>query len=386
MIEVPIIKAYKPNTSQKNRVAYCINLDWLQFMCSGELVYYDNPEVRYCFGTELVLVQKEMGTRLFKYGYEVFLKDKSFGAIYCSPRSKILERKLIQFKLNNNVLYEAGFLNDFKKILLQLKWEVKNVSRVDIAIDGGKPLRLINQFVSGKIEKLGKAKVKHFLTGKAKSEGFDVGSKASNKWITGYLKSPLLETEGKNYIKDFWVQSGLNINEPVERLELKIRNEQVKLLKDFDWRKLDKTEYLAGIFKKETENFFEFVKKSKSKNISRRKRNKTIQFIDWRLLKAEQLERLSTQQSNEVHRMKQAIKTNYFCFLEAENGAGEKYKKVAEEMVQKIRSEIWFMVHVPKWEEEFEKQHTFEFLKNKKQKAQDDYMNFEKAKRAKQYK
>lgn len=224
-----------------------------------------------------------------------------------------------------------------------------NITRFDIALDGVSVLNLVDRFVKGEIEKLGKAKVKPFFTGKRVMEGFDIGSKASNKWITGYLKSEELERSGKDYIREFWNRTKLDQDKPIERLELKIRNEEVKKIFQFAWEDLDNFEYLASIFKTCMNNFFEFVEIGGDSNVSRKKK---IDFINWDFLGAELLERLSTQETTEIYRMKQSAKTNYWCYLA---GGGKHYAEMAQEQAINVNCLDWYANKLEKWRSEFYK-------------------------------
>jgi hypothetical protein len=337
-------------------VQHCINLDWFEVMISGRLVENDLPEETYEFSEgfglnrNIVFAKKELGTKIFKYSYDIYLNGKLFGKCHCCPRSEnILRSDFIQFQVQNNVLYEFGGFSDIKFLFQQMTWQVVNVTRFDIALDGVKVLDLVDQFVQGKIEKLGKAKVKPYFTGKRVIEGFDIGSRASNKWITGYKKSSELEKSGKNYIKEFWDKTQLNVEGEVERLELKIRNEEIKKIENFDWKNLDDFEYLASIFRTCMKNFFEFVDITTDSNVTRRKK---IEFVNWEFLGASLLPRLSTKETTEIYRLKQSAKTNYWCYL----ASGQQYyASIAMEQAMNVNCLDWYAKKLEFWKREYDK-------------------------------
>lgn len=341
-----------PTASQSvKRTKYTINLDWLELMLSGALVAFDTPLEKYEYDQgNLILAKLPAGTSIFKYSYEMFYQGKLFGRFHLCPRNtEIIKADSIQFKMENNKLYEIGVLNDCKKIFVSLGWNVKNVTRIDIALDGVNVLNLIDRFVKGEIQKLGKAKVKPFFTGKRMIEGFDIGSKASNKWITGYDKTAELERSGKSYIKDFWENSGLDTSGKIERLELKLRNEEIKKIFQFDWKELDNFEFLASIFRSTMKNFFEFVELSRDTNSTRQKR---IEFIDWDNIGAQLLPKLSTKETNEIYRMKQSAKTNYWCYLAS---GRQYYADIAFEQAMNVNALEWYANRLEKWKDEFNK-------------------------------
>ncbi len=333
------------------KVEHTINLDWFECMLSGVLIDGQDAKESYSFDNgNIILAKKGGGTKIFQHSYEIYFNQKLFGKCHLCPRSpEILRADFIQFQLCNNVMYEQGGFSDVKYFFKKLSWKMTNITRIDIALDGVKVLDLVDRFVKGEIEKLGKAKVKPFFTGKRVIEGFDIGSKASNKWITGYLKSDELERSGKDYIKQFWNRTGLDTSEPIERLELKIKNEELKKVVNFNWEDLDNFEYLASIFKTCMRNFFEFVEAGTDTNTTRKKR---IEFINWDFLGANLLDRMSTKETTEIYRMKQSAKTNFWCYL----ASGRKYySDIAQEQAININCLDWYANKLDEWKAEYYK-------------------------------
>ncbi len=333
------------------KVLHTINLDWFEVMASGAFIDGGQAEEKYEFDNgRIVLAMKGHGTKIFKYSYEIFFKGKLFGKCHCHPRAaEILKPDYIQFQVSNNVLYEAGGFTDIKYFFKALHWKVLNITRFDIALDGVKVIDLVDQFVMGKIEKLGKAKVRPYFTGKREMEGFDIGSRASNKWITGYMKCEELEKTGKTYIKEFWERTGLDITGKVERLELKVRSEEVKKISGFNWEDLDNFEYLATIFRTCMKNFFEFVYLGGDTNVTRKQK---IEFINWDFLGASLLDRLSTRETTEIYRMKQAAKTNFWCYLASGRNY---YADIAQEQAMNVNCLDWYANSLEKWKTEYYK-------------------------------
>lgn len=339
------------NSPEGFQVKHTINLDWLELIVSGNLVEFDSPLDKYEYNQgEIVLAKLPMGTKIFKYSFEIFFRGKLFGKVHTNPRNpEILKPEYIQFQIQNNKLYEVGAIADCRYIFTKLSWAYVNTTRIDIALDGVNVLQLMDRFVKGEIQKLGKAKVKPFFTGKRVIEGFDVGSKASNKWITGYNKSDELERTGKDYIREFWERSGLDTSRTIERLELKLRNEEIKKIFQYDWKELDNFEFLASIFRSTMKNFFEFIEPQADSNVTRAKR---MEFVDWENIGAKLLPKMSTKETNEIYRMKQSAKTNYWCYL----ASGRKYyADIAQEQAMNVNALEWYATRLDKWKEEFNK-------------------------------
>jgi len=332
-------------------VKFTINLDWLEMLLSGNLVEYDCPLDKYEYDQgNITLVKKEMGTKQFKHGYELYVRGKIFGLIFCSPRNTaILDKDTIQFKAENNVLYELGFIQECEFAFSKLRWKVKNVSRTDIALDGAGFMKVMLEMDRGDIEKLGKATYNIYKTGKRQITGFDVGKKSSAKWITGYYKGKELEKSNKYYIGDMWKRAKLSVPVmEVERLEVKLRNEELKKIKDFDWRRLGDFEYLASVYRTAIKNYFDFVKITTDSNIARAER---VSFIDWSSLGGTELERLSTEQTNEVYAYKLTAKRMYGIYIQT--GINH-YADVAQEIAININCLQWYIDRMDHWKKFFE--------------------------------
>lgn len=347
-------RAIERMTSKENFVVqHTINLDWFEAMLSGAFINGDNAQEKYEFDNgQIILAKKGTGTKVFKHGYEIYFKGKLFGKCHCHPRAKeILRPDYIQFQVCNNVLYEASGFSDIKYLFEKLHWKLINLTRFDIALDGVDVMDLIDQYNQKKIDRLGRAKLTTHIEGKHKITGFDIGrSKGWNKMCTGYIKTVELEKSNKNYIKDFWKRTGLQTEgREIQRLEMKIKNEEVKKISDFEWKDLDNFEYLATIFRTSMKNFFEFIEMGTDTNVTRAKR---IEFINWDFLGANLLPRLSTKETSEVYRMKQGAKTNYWCYLAS---GGKHYAQMAQEQAMNVNCLDWYMNKLEKWKEEYYK-------------------------------
>jgi len=334
-------------------VKYTVALDWFEQILTGELVKFGVALDKYEYDQgNIRIVKKPAGTKLYQNRFSVYIKNKPFGEICTDPRNTaILNPAYIQFKANNNVLYEVGFLEDVKYFYKKMDWKVNNTTRIDIALDGIGFFNMIEQWSTGSVEKIGKARVNCYYTSKRVMTGFDVGSKASSKWLTCYNKTEELALSNKHYIGDMWKRSGLNdTDQDIERLEIKLRNEALKKMPDFDWQRLDDFEFLASLHRTALHNFFEFIPSTAGKNISRKEK---INFIDWDNVGGVMLDRLSTKKTNEVYRMKQGSKTMYMIYLATDKIY---YAKIAQEMASNVNCIQWFIDKYPEWTKEFKRE------------------------------
>lgn len=335
------------------KVKYTICLDWFEALLTGDLVEFQTPltEYKYDLG-KIVLKQTDIQTKIFKYNYDIFFKGKLFGAVNVTPRnSAIIKSNTVQFKAENNVLYEEGFIRECRYVFKKLGWKVKNISRLDIALDGIGFVDFIQDWkYEKKYTKLGKAS-DTMLEQQDNFLACYIGRRASEKMIRCYVKSIELEKSNKYYIGDFWKKSNLQTGENgrVERLEITLKNEALKKIRYFDWRELENFEYLASLMKTSFENFFEFVEKSDIKNTSQKKR---VEFIDWENIGAVHLERLSTKETSELYRMKQGAKTLFGCYIAS---GSTLYADMAWEMAENINCQQWYIDHLERWENFFRK-------------------------------
>ena len=336
-----------------NRTIVTINPDWLQFTLCGDLKKKASDGEYIELDNDFVLKDLGYGTKHFANQYEVWHEGVIFGNLRTEPRNdKVLQPDWQSFKMDNARLYEVGYVYRCNLFFETIGSKVRNVSRLDIAADGYGYMKLVQQWFAGMYYKKGKAKMKLYLDNNRKVEGFDIGSKQSDKAITGYLKSAEIQRSNKHYIKDFWKKSGLPNWDGgnVERLEIRLRNNAIIKIEGFDWERLEEPAYLAGVMKKQMENFFEFTNPMYS-NISRAK---TLDFINWDKIKCERLEYASAKKSSEYDRIKKAIKTIYWIHLQTNKLY---HLQVCREMAENINCVVWFIEKHSHWKREFFKKH-----------------------------
>lgn len=311
------------------------------------------------------------GTRHFSRMYEVYFEGLQFGMLRTEPRNnEFLDENWQQFKVVNERLYEVGYIDLCRRFFRAIGSQVRNVTRLDIAADGFGYMHLMNQFDSGMIDKCGKAKYTLYKDRNRKIEGFDLGSKASDKSITGYRKAEEIETKSnKHYIKHFWKKSGFKgwDSPNVERLEIRLKNNALIKIEDFDWTALECPEYLAGVMKKQMENFFDF-RQVGHKNVSRAKK---IEFINWDSVKAVRLEFSKARASTEYVRLKQTCKTMFWLYLGTRQSH---FLQIAQEIAVNINCSIWFVEKSAFWRREFDKKNQITYKKGIAKKPAFEYI------------
>jgi len=346
---------------------YAITTDWFSSILStfNPISDFEQALEKYEYdGGNIILKKMKFSANGFKYGYEIIFRRKPFAWVHVCPTSEmIFSKNQMKFELLNNIHYEIGWCSELDYLLNAMGWKIDNVSRVDIALDGHKFLEIMTMLFDKKIEKVGKSSIQFFTNSKMILEGCDIGKRSSDKWVTCYNKSKELEQSNKFYIRKSWERAGLDTNN-VHRLELKLRNNAIKEIIDFDWRKLDNFEYLASIFRtfieggekingdtgevKYSKGLLEFVMKDEQKNVSRKKK---ITFIDWNYIGGEKLDRLSTKQANEVWSMKLTAKRMCWIYFQTNR---EEFLFTAREIAFNINSLQWLSDKFDSWKEDFE--------------------------------
>jgi hypothetical protein len=282
---------------------YAITTDWVQamFVCDTVLPL-PSADVPYTCGDVVFTPSVVQGNKYFSHSWEISLDGEAFAIAFSHSRTTIIAPDVVQVKIYNHHLYRSGWLSRLRMMCAAMRWHYKNVSRLDIAIDGvfdaiantqtGEIVyeRGLRSFIQEEYV----ANRKYVMMGKANLSasslnpktgnfaGFYIGKASSDKVLSIYDKSRELEQSCKQYIRDFWSECGLVDAGNVERVELRMRSACIKTIENFDFWRLDDAVYLASLARTQFENWFEFVPVSDDGNKSRRKdKLGSIVVIDW---------------------------------------------------------------------------------------------------------
>jgi len=345
----------KPNIAPAYPVAgstpYTVAVDWFQVLVSGWALPETDSEPKRSFDNgRICFYKRKKITPHFLTFYDIFIDGKPFCHALMHPRNtEIFGKDVIEIKVNNSRLYEVGWIDSFDYLTKKFSWIVKNVSRLDIALDGSGFMHVGNKLISKSIRKVGRAEFAPRLTSKMEVKGFKIGQTKSDKCLVCYDKSAELEASNKYYIRDMWKRAGLDISQRVERLELRLKNDAIKQVENFDYHQLWNFEYLASLMRTHFKKFYEFYSPNKDTNVSR---YKTYDFIKWERVGGALLERLSAQQTDDVYRLKQTAKTLYGVYVQT--GLID-YLQLSKEMAMNANCVQWMIEKVDKWKEEFER-------------------------------
>lgn len=237
-----------------NTEPYIVSVDWFQVTCSR------NPEQKLEIGYFLVgtnvpdydkkavyeLARAKEFNPIYDNSLAVLFHGFQLATIYFNPRPSTLSKSLCSIKLSNRILYSGNWAFYLVDIARALKWQVKNIGRVDVCADfksfsgGLSPYEFIRRYLhstvgtaddapsyvrvgSNKYVTQGRKKVT--FVGKSNVSAHEndylrFGSRSTGVSVYLYCKSTeLREVHDKPYITDMWIAGGLITKEDIEQLD-----------------------------------------------------------------------------------------------------------------------------------------------------------------------
>ncbi len=308
------------------------------------------PEVIERAEKSVTLQKVNIYNKHYQAGYQVNVSGRPFGNVLVKPREgNALEPQFVQFTALNHSLYEIGFTAQFKTVCEVLGWKWRNPTRIDIALDGHGFHQIIDDVIHSKVRQVGSATYGMYFTSQNKLQGYTWGKGSSDKYMRCYDKTAELKTSNKWYIKEFWDRAGLDQESNVLRLEVVLRNDELKKYEDFDPWALDSFEHLATLMRSSFEKWFQFVDPSTDSNVSRMKE---IDYIDWDSIGGGLLPKAGSIPPNEYFRLKQMTKTCYMIYLSTQSPL---FENLARECASCIDHLDWMAMNIEKWSWEFSK-------------------------------
>lgn len=217
---------------------FTVALDWLQLNCSWdfpEALIISNSHKGY-IETDCYTLQIDDGDKHFKYHLKVMDKETEIGIFQAVPRNtKKHEQQTTLLKLANHVLYKDWFAV-LENLRRHFKFHINKISRIDIAVDGLNVADMLNDELKEKnhnYKRIGKSVIRAHSYNRTQRifEGWTIGTPKGDKMISIYNKSKDVQRTNKSYIEDFWKANGLNVNETINRFEMRLKNGFLKRLK-----------------------------------------------------------------------------------------------------------------------------------------------------------
>lgn len=319
--------------AEKSRIV--VNIDWLSinFSILSDLIQepqnedsnfsqeIEDPKT----GKKLTLIYTGKGTKHFRYIWHVFFDGEHLAQVISHTRNvKFAKKDTIKVEFRNHLLYTSELWPFYDFIVRTLQLQYKNISRLDIAIDG---MNYLLKFCNAYHKQTRENKIVEFKGKRSINAGvldktsmlyqyFSFGKKHGNKEIVIYNKSLEIVKSRKNYIQEIWLKNGLlkellpleELSKEIEnnkdlenektylqgydnifRFELRLKSERIREIKNFHIDLLKTTDGLMSIVKLMADNFFDVVRFDADSNISRCEEIKLIPYEIFEIIPLEKV-------------------------------------------------------------------------------------------------
>lgn len=207
-----------------------VNIDWLSF----NIVMNELPNDK-----RIRLEKKQYGTKVYKYIYEIFLRNKLVAELAWFPLSPIIRENSGIIKFANDVLYSENRNYIVMEVLELLRCEPLGYSRVDVCVDFQQyididsPEDLIKMFLRNEIKKIGRGTFQ--VIGVQKEEHtynyISFGKRDADVRVYNYNKSQeFRDVKRKLYIEKIWQKAGFDQNKDVWRIEISLTGKSFNLV------------------------------------------------------------------------------------------------------------------------------------------------------------
>lgn len=340
-----------------------IILDWLQIHYRAEIPTFKDKNY-FQLNKDCFIKYTYSGSKNFLNVDELFINGVRVATIQHNPRSSVNNDNTIILKFENELFYSKSIAYYMDYINNILQWENRGVTRMDIAADTIKqaPYEFTKKYYH--LTGLKTSTYKTKIVGKAKpyinNGTIYLGSKSSDKQIKIYNKSKELETNNKRHIKAYYKRNGIDYkSNEVIRFELSISGKKGK---NIDLSKIEDTNYLTDILKKECKGFFEF-----RKEVTRAGKKKIIDVTPIKF-KPEfsttynKLQVTNNTTLNSIFTAKRTIKSLYMENKEKLNSYNLNIDSVLNELIRKNDLQEWFNSKKPYYDKEAESKTSYELI------------------------
>ena len=265
---------------------YLLNKDYLEFRCQDTTGYISNfisnsPQKLYIISPTVKLsktVDLKYYSRWYLKCFDIIINEQKVGYLYTEPirNTYYSNKEIVSIRIDNETLYSSEYNVIVDQILSELQFNIKGITRLDIAYDTD--IDLLKRFKKfyNNIEKYtyknrGKTTVNG--TGQYDTQ-ITIGSlRGQGKTIMVYDKSSLLRQQSKEYLMEMYQQVFGHKN--IYRIEVRLTSRSLNKY-EIDLMKLGDKEYLEGIFSYFMESLIDFRKTGSNKNVSRQDK---VQFL-----------------------------------------------------------------------------------------------------------
>lgn len=367
------------------KTACTISCDKLYVTCMGDIPKPEGGQATFqANGTAISHTGKGAGA--FQHLFDLFYEGETIGHLLAhpNPAHTIYDPKAVRVELSNNILYRAGFAAVLMQVLEDFELRVQTIAQLDLAIDGLNHLPdLLNAYQKQGTDKdvrmvgarnaknpMPKFQAAAFNHETMKYENFHIGNKATRVFVVYRKINELaMMSSAKTYIPEFWKANGLVGQDfdlfdawqsglEIWRLELRMKSEAVKAVKNFDLAKLEDAGYLASIFRTQANNFLDFAWVDHGDTNQRRNLEANrIPIIPYERLQGRLLEKSKRMPSDGLFKAKMTIsgyhERKFLGVLTPQ--AEESGKILVREYVERYNLNSWLKRSLPRWEEKCRK-------------------------------
>lgn len=227
----------------------CVNIDWLEvFAYDGHEDEPRNPKFFESRGYEVKV--REYGTPQYKTMFTIFEHGEPFIEIRRDPYSLkehggIFLQGDCHIRLCNKTCYLPSPINTLREFMIAADLRLKGITRIDICMDfnrfdyGDNPRKVLLDYMAGKLSKCNQTKIAAYGkdVGYVSTHGYDTfGGRQWNSVSWGGAKSSvrtrfynksleLRQVKEKFYIRDAWLDAGLETGCDVWRVEFAIKSD-----------------------------------------------------------------------------------------------------------------------------------------------------------------
>lgn len=297
-----------------------VQIDWLTLNLKGD------PEIGYSdtefYKKQYIHIKKtDRHTRVFEKHCEVMYKGSKIGEFVYCPYSTAIKPDLVQFKLENYLLYDPNLFKVIDQVLQSFKLTITSISRLDLCNDFNlfyndlHPQDFIRSFVMGDYIKCGRGAFQGKINPKKKKkkelkeddelitfEGkkgkklhefgtLRIGTHSSEKQVYLYNKTQEMKAKTfKNWIHKQWVMDQMDVTD-VWRLEVSLKlsnpnllDEQTGEITKIDYKFIQSLENITRLYHSILNSNFHFKYQDKQKNITRKKDVKIFDEQDFTIV------------------------------------------------------------------------------------------------------
>lgn len=379
------------NALQQSETERCtVVIDWLSVLFKIEDRKIPEPpaemaEFSHVVNDRITLQFYGKGTEHYRYIWFVIVAGEHLATMLSHTRNaKFVRNGVVKVDFKNHLLYSEQLWPVYSELVHSLDLQYKNVSRLDIALDG---LNYLVDFMNLYVKQTAQTKVVELkghprfnskvLDRKSmKYQNFQIGAPGSKKVITIYNKSLDIVITRKEYIQEFWKQNGiLQQMLPIEmlakamagtidrtaiegyqniyRFEIRLKGEAISQIEKFNIGILQSTSGLISIVKLMVRNFFEAVWLTDT-NISRCEEIQLIPFDQFEIVP---LAKIALLQRDDLYKTKLSINKNirqlYTGHLSPENAS---VYEMLQFDIDQFRLQKWFREKYTKeWKPKYSK-------------------------------